>query len=207
MTFRSASCMVRRHARSSPSLPYWLFRLYRSVGRYPWGDTEAEGGGSHTAEMPASAMVLACSLSFLYQLPLWLSQLKPCRMISNPSPAAGPVLVAPPPEKRRSPPGPRAMAGSAGWSMAERRAASTASIAAMRLSSSAAASALAASLVSVSPSAAATSMISRSRLTRLAAACAISAAASSSAAASPSRAAGVVDRGRSRRISASAARP
>ena len=47
---------------------------------------------------PAAAMSGTWSLMTLYQLcPRCDSQLKPCRMISWPSPAAGPELVAPPP--------------------------------------------------------------------------------------------------------------
>ena len=47
---------------------------------------------------PAAAMSGTCSLSTLYQLAGRCdSQLKPCRMTSWPSPAAGPELVAPPP--------------------------------------------------------------------------------------------------------------
>lgn len=50
------------------------------------------------AENPAAAIWGACSLMVAYQLaPRCDSQLKPCRMISCPRPAAGPVLVAPPP--------------------------------------------------------------------------------------------------------------
>ena len=52
---------------------------------------------AYRGQHPTSAMRLACSFSVLYQSCLYDSHLKPCSIISLPSPAAGPVLVAPPP--------------------------------------------------------------------------------------------------------------
>mmetsp|Transcript_13902 Transcript_13902/g.39232 ORF Transcript_13902/g.39232 Transcript_13902/m.39232 type:complete len:238 (+) Transcript_13902:1121-1834(+) len=142
--FSPLDCMTFTSSRSSASFPYWLSRQYRSLGRYPWGLTLSVGGGSHRAVKPASANSEACSTKTLYQFCLQLSQLKACRMISYPEPAAGPVPVPPLTRKRPSAPPPLWLEGPvterpSGLLLAER----SASMAAIRLSRIAAASALA----------------------------------------------------------------
>ena len=81
----------------------WLARsgvieLGLADGRARNFHTPVRGRPAWSVGAGAAAICGACSLMVAYQLaPRCDSQLKPCRMISCPSPAAGPVLVAPPP--------------------------------------------------------------------------------------------------------------
>ena len=47
-----ASQSARVSSLSSAFVPYLVSRSYRRCGRYPSGDTECDGGGSHTALTP-----------------------------------------------------------------------------------------------------------------------------------------------------------
>mmetsp|Transcript_12094 Transcript_12094/g.34561 ORF Transcript_12094/g.34561 Transcript_12094/m.34561 type:complete len:258 (-) Transcript_12094:807-1580(-) len=78
-----AETISEMHDRRSASLPYFEFKLYHSLGKYPRSSTHWEGGGNHAMSIPASFIFGTAPFTTLYQpFLLWqLSQLKACNMM------------------------------------------------------------------------------------------------------------------------------